>query len=116
VGTTMRIFPMVTFLQQKLFNIENSLSRKPIIFDIHPNEFIQEQTGKRTIARRTKNPVSYFLSDFLRSRLKVRNLGLKAIPLYERFINYYKTENYTFVTAAEYLKIMDNGNPTDKTN
>lgn len=104
VGTTMRIFPGITSLQRRLLNIESAVTKKPVVFDIHPNEFIDESDEIRKIERRSSNPLSYFLTDFLRSKLKVKNLGLDAAPLYEREIQFYAKRNYKFVTVKEFCR------------
>lgn len=102
VGTTMRLLPGITRIQRKFLNWETKTNKKPIVFDIHPNEFIDESNEPRTIERRSKNPVSYFIQDFLRSQLKVKNLGEKAIPLYESQIVFFKKRNYHFTTLKDY--------------
>ena len=81
VGTTMRLFPWITPLQRRCLNVECNINKKPIVFDIHPNEFIDESDEARVLSRRTKNPVNYFLKDWLRGQLKIKNLGADAIPL-----------------------------------
>jgi len=105
VGTTMRILPTISRMQRNLLHWETKINGKPIIFDIHPNEFIDESDEKRVIDRRSNNPVSYFMQDYLRSRLKVKNLGNKAIPLYEKQIEFFKKRNYQFTTLKDYCKI-----------
>lgn len=104
LGTTMRIFPGITSVQRSLINLESSKTGKPVVFDIHPNEFIDESDIQRKISRRSENSVSYFMQDWLRSRLKVKNLGPDARPLYEKQIEYFKNRNYTSVTIREYCK------------
>jgi len=104
VGTTMRIFPLITNLQRHFHHIETSLNHKPVVFDIHPNEFIDESDEPRIINRRSSNHFSYFLKDWLRSHLKAKNLGPKALPLYESQIKYFKRRNYEFCTLKEYCK------------
>ena len=103
VGTTLRLFPSITSFQQKLFNLETSYNKKPLVFDVHPNEFIDEHSEKRVIARRTNNPIKYLLSDVIRGKMKIKNLGKKAVPLYEDFISYYVENGYEFVTVKEYI-------------
>ena len=103
VGTTHRLFPSITSFQQKLFNLETSYNKKPLVFDVHPNEFIDEHSEKRVIARRTNNPIKYLLSDVIRGKMKIKNLGKKAVPLYEDFISYYVENGYEFVTVKEYI-------------
>ncbi|MCD4665585.1 MAG: polysaccharide deacetylase family protein [Bacteroidales bacterium] len=104
VGTTMRIFPLLTNIQKHLFNFEAKLTGKPIVFDIHPNEFIDESDEHRNIEKRGGNLISSFLQDTLRSRLKVKNLGMKAIPLYESQIKFFKKKVYKFATIKDYVK------------
>lgn len=102
VSTTMRIFPMITGLQRRLLHSESSWNKKPIVFDIHPNEFIDESSEQRTIERRSKNLLSYYLKDLLRAKLKAKNLGPNAGPLYKQEIAYYHLRGYTFDTLKSY--------------
>ena len=77
-------------------------SAKAIVFDIHPNEFIDESDEKRLISRRSNSFMSYFLKDLIRSKLKSKNLGDKAVPLYENEIQYFQKRDYKFLTIKEY--------------
>ena len=106
VGTTMRIFTNITKFIRALLLVETCYNGKPIVFDIHPNEFIEENTTseKRKIKKRSKNYIKYFMSDYLRSRLKVKNIGCEAIPLYLNEIEYFKKKKYTFFTVRDYVK------------
>lgn len=105
VGTTMRIFPWLTSIQRRGIHFETKyFNGKPVVFDIHPNEFIDESDEPRIIEKRSQNKVAYFLQDWLRSQLKVKNLGPKAIPLYEREIEFYKKRGYEFLTVKDYCK------------
>ncbi len=106
VGTTTRILPWFTRIQRHFMHWESILNKKPIVFDIHPNEFIDESGDFRKIGRRTDNLLSYLLADLLRSKLKVKNLGLKAIPLYEDEILFYQKRNYTFTTIKNYCNLQ----------
>lgn len=99
----MRIFPFITNIQKRILNLETKINQKPIVFDIHPNEFIDESDEKRMINRRSNNLVSYLLQDVIRSQLKVRNLGKKAIPLFENQISYFKSKGYKFSTIKDYV-------------
>ena len=102
-STTMRIFPLLTSMQRKLVHFESFVSGKPVVFDIHPNEFIDESAQERVINRRAKYFVSYLLADLLRSKLKVRNLGSRCEELYEREIQFFIKKHYTFHTIKEYV-------------
>lgn len=102
VGTTMRVFPWLTSVQRKLIHIENNINSKPVVFDIHPNEFIDESDEIRVVNKRSKNPINYFLKDLVRSQLKIKNLGKAAIPLYKKEIEFYKKHDYKFITIQQY--------------
>ena len=102
VGTTMRLLPIMTRLQRIGIHFENQLYNKPVVFDIHPNEFIDESNEIRVINKRTNNFTSYIFSDLIRSHLKVKNLGAKAIPLYKNEIEFYKNREYRFTTLKQY--------------
>jgi peptidoglycan-N-acetylglucosamine deacetylase len=102
VGTTMRIFPKMTCVQRQVLHAENSRNGKPIVFDIHPNEFIHEETESRVIERRSGNFFRYLLADLIRGKMKVKNLGKKAIPLYEAELAFYRDRGYRFLTVKEY--------------
>ena len=102
VGTTMRIFPSITALQRRLLSVESRISGKPIVFDIHPNEFIDESDEERMFEKRASNPISSFLQDTLRSKLKVKNLGLSGSMIYEREIKFFASKAYTFSTIKDY--------------
>ncbi|MCF8337128.1 MAG: polysaccharide deacetylase family protein [Bacteroidales bacterium] len=105
VGTTMRIFPWITNIQRHGIHLESSkINGKPVVFDIHPNEFIDESDEPRKINKRSKNPVAYLLQDVIRSQLKTKNLGKDAIPLYEKEIMFYKNRGYQFSTVQEYCR------------
>lgn len=103
VGTTMRIFPQFTSFQQYLLNVESKLNSKPVVFGIHPNEFIDESSEQRSIKRRSSNPIGYLLTDYLRANLKVKNLGPKAAPIYEKLIVFYANRQYKFQTVKSYV-------------
>jgi peptidoglycan-N-acetylglucosamine deacetylase len=105
VGTTMRIFPFITGVQRNILHTENKFNHKPIVFDVHPNEFINEETTERIIERRSGNFFKYLLTDLVRGKLKVKNLGKKAIPLYEKELRFYIDRGYQFVTVKNYCKI-----------
>jgi len=104
VGTTMRIFPLFTSMQRFGINLETSMNGKPLVFDIHPNEFIDESNETRVIQNRTGNMFSYVLQDWLRAKLKTKNLGVKAVGLYKKEIDFFNKRKYEFVTMKEYCK------------
>ena len=103
VGTTMRMMPGLTSLQQKLLHLESGINAKPVVFGVHPNEFIDESSEERVINRRSSNPIAYLLTDYLRANLKVKNLGPKGIGVYEEFIKFYVNKAYSMPTVKEYV-------------
>lgn len=103
VGTTMRIFPWLTSIQRRLVHLESAyLNSKPVVFDIHPNEFIDESDEQRVIHNRSQNKLSYFMQDWLRAKLKTKNLGINCIPYYEKEIEFYKKRGYKFMTVKDF--------------
>lgn len=103
VGTTLRIFPWISKYQRKILSLESSLIGKPIVFDVHPNEFIDESMEKREKKKRASNLFLSFFQDYLRSKLKAKNLGDSGIKLYEREINSFQKENFKFTTIKNYV-------------
>ncbi|NOU17093.1 MAG: polysaccharide deacetylase family protein [Bacteroidales bacterium] len=104
IGTTMRIFPFTTRQLRKLLSWESSINSKPIVFLTHPNEFIDEISDGKKIVRRSSNYISYLLGDVIRRELKLKNLGLKAIPLYRKEIEYFNSNGFKFVTCKQYYE------------
>lgn len=104
LSTTMRIFPTLTSLQRRVMAFESSITGKPIVFDTHPNEFIDESNEVRKVNKRSDNILATFLQDTLRSKLKVKNLGSKGIKIYDREIAYFDKHNFNFCTIKDYCK------------
>lgn len=105
VSTTMRIFPGLTGFQRHLFHLETGLTGKPMVFDTHPNEFIEEGEGEeRQITRRTQNPFAYLFADLLRGKMKVKNLGKEGMPVYKKHVEFYKNRGYEMNTVQSYCK------------
>ncbi len=104
IGTTLRIFPFSSRQLRKLLAYESGLNGKPIVFLTHPNEFIDEVSNGSKTARRSANYISYILRDVIRRELKLKNLGIKALPLYRREIEYFKSMGFEFVTCKQYYE------------
>lgn len=105
LGTTMRAFPKLSNFFRSILNLESGWSGKPIVFDIHPNELIDESDEERELNRRSNNPLKYLLQDWLRGHIKVKNLGEPALELYEQQILYFQERGYRFATLREYARI-----------
>jgi peptidoglycan-N-acetylglucosamine deacetylase len=104
IGTTLRVIPGISRMTRRLLQFETSINKKPIVFLIHPNEFIQEELERDKIERRAKSYLSHLLGDTLRRRLKTKNLGKKALPRYEREIKSFMDKGYVFDTFSHYYK------------
>ncbi len=103
LSTTMRIFPFQTRLIRGLIAIEAARTGKPIVFDTHPNEFIDESDEEFSVHRRTDSFLSHLLGDRIRRRLKLKNLGPAGLPLYETQLTYFRERNFTSMTMASYV-------------
>lgn len=112
IGTTLRIMPTICKLLRFMLHLETRFTGKPIVFLTHPNEFIDEEINMIKTKRRAKNIVSYLLGDLLRRKLKLKNLGSKAIPLYESEIAFFHRKGYEFITCEDYFNLIK----TTKTN
>lgn len=110
IGTLMRISPSVAHLLKIFLNLESNINNKPIVFDIHPNECIEEKSDYKKINKRTNNLLNYILKDYLRTKLKRRNLGFSAIKIYESHIKYFHKRNYIFCTLKEYYNYVKDKN------
>ena len=104
IGTTMRILPKITSLHRNFLAFEATKTGKPIVFITHPNEFINESKEKKEINISSKNTISAFLKETLRSKLKIKNLGKNGLEIYEREINYFCKKKYNFYTIKDYCK------------
>jgi peptidoglycan/xylan/chitin deacetylase (PgdA/CDA1 family) len=102
IGTIMRISPFATAIIRTILKSESKINLKPIVFDIHPNEFLEEKTEDRKIERRSNNLFHYLVKDIIRSKLKARNLGKKAVPLFKKEIDSFLHSGFNFTSIKEY--------------
>ena len=106
IGTFMRIAPYTTSCLRNILHLENKLNNKPIVFIIHPNELINENVLNKKTIRRSKNYISYILGDVMRHKVKLKNLGNKAVPLYEKEVKFFFEKKYEFLTLSELYQKM----------
>ena len=102
IGTTLRIFPFFSRQLRKVLAMESSISKKPIVFLTHPNEFIREESESSKVNRRSGNFFTYLFSDLIRHHLKLKNLGPGALPIYEKEIAYFNSKEFKFATCKEF--------------
>jgi peptidoglycan/xylan/chitin deacetylase (PgdA/CDA1 family) len=99
IGTFMRIAPRLNRLTRNALYAETLLNGRPFVFLTHPNEFIDETYDGGKLQRRASNYMSYLLGDVLRHRLKIRNLGEKALPIFERELQFFAKKEFQFLTC-----------------
>lgn len=101
IGTFMRIAPALNRLTRNALYAETKLNNRPFVFLTHPNEFIDEDLENETIQRRGSNWISYMLGDVIRHKLKIKNLGGKAIPIFEKELEFFNRNGIIFTTCKE---------------
>jgi peptidoglycan/xylan/chitin deacetylase (PgdA/CDA1 family) len=101
IGTFMRIAPAVNRMTRNVLYWETLCNGRQFVFLTHPNEFIDEDQETTEIERRGSNYISYLLGDVIRHKLKVKNLGEKALPIYDRELAFFKDKGFEFVTCKE---------------
>ena len=105
IGTFMRIAPLLNRLTRRMLYWESCCNGRQFVFLTHPNEFIDEERDAQPIERRASNLIAYWMGDVLRHQLKVRNLGEKALPLYERELAFFQKKEFEFITCKDlYLR------------
>jgi len=103
IGTTMRIFPKLIKIVQKLIFIESKKTGKPVVFLFHPNECLDVDSNVTT-TRRANNFLEYLFADYLRQRLKLKNLGKPAILLLDTILKDARVEGFEFVSVSDYRR------------
>ena len=101
IGTFMRIAPGVNRFTRRMLYWETLCNGRQFVFLTHPNEFIDEDQETTEIARRGSNYISYLLGDVIRHKLKVKNLGEKALPIYERELSFFKAKGFQFLSCKD---------------
>lgn len=107
VGTAMRIIPYATRALRSVLHWEACLNGKPINLLIHPNEMILDE-GNDQVERRSGNLITYILAEKLRRQLKLKNLGLPALRLFEEQLKYFADKDYQFCTCKDYFAHAQN--------
>lgn len=102
IGTFMRISPLLTSVIRFFADLDSTYFCNHPVFIIHPNEFIEEEPDSKQFKKRTKNYLSYLIADKLRYKLKLKNLGLPAVPIFEDQIKFFYQRNYDLITLKEY--------------
>jgi peptidoglycan-N-acetylglucosamine deacetylase len=106
IGTFMRIAPGLNRVLRQILYLETLMTARPFNFLTHPNEFIDEDRDDQGIERRGSNFLSYLLGDVIRHKLKVRNLGAAALPIFERELAFFKGKGFEFKTCNQIYEQM----------
>ena len=101
IGTFMRIAPRLNRMTRRMLYLETLCNGRQFVFLTHPNEFIDEPRDDEPIQRRASNPIAYWMGDVLRHKLKVKNLGEKALPIYERELAFFQEKGFEFITLKD---------------
>lgn len=104
IGTFMRIAPGLNRFTRQLLYWETLCNGRQFVLLTHPNEFIDEDQETTEIERRGSNFISYLLGDVIRHKLKVKNLGEKALPIYEKELRFFQQKGFDFITCRDYYK------------
>ena len=103
IGTAMRVSPAMLKHIEKIIFFESLKMQKPVVFLFHPNECLDAKTGAVTV-RRAGNVIEYVFADVIRQRLKIKNLGARAVELLDEVILRAKNAGFEFMTVQEYSK------------
>lgn len=101
IGTFMRIAPRLNRFTRRCLYLETLGNGRQFVFLTHPNEFINEDREGGTISRRADNYLSYLLGDVLRHKLKVKNLGEAALPIFGKELMFFEKKSFEFITCKE---------------
>lgn len=101
IGTFMRIAPILNRVTRRKLYWETLCNGRQFVFLTHPNEFIDEDRETDEIERRASNYLSYLLGDVIRHKLKVKNLGEKALPIFERELAFFQDKGFEFLTCKD---------------
>lgn len=103
IGTFMRISPSLNGMVRNILYWETKglTNNKSVNFLTHPNEFIDEDDLNEKTQKRAGNFLSYLLSDVLRRKLKLRNLGSEAITIFEKDVSFWDSKDYSFVRIKD---------------
>ena len=107
IGPSLRAFSFPTKILRNLLIWENKLNGKPIVFYSHPPEFLDERDEfleRKEISRRVNSYFEFLIRDWLKTKIKHKNLGTNAFHLLERELASLEYHDFSFLTLKEYCK------------
>lgn len=97
IGTVMRIAPYTLLpMTRRLLYWEAKWHDRPVNFLYHPNEGVNETEEERTSVVDKNTGIKDLFSDVLRAKLKQKNLGMPAVKLLERELEFWSKHQATF--------------------
>lgn len=106
IGTFMRLAPGINRMLRRVLYLETLLTGRHFNFLTHPNEFIDESPESGRIERRGSSYLAYLLGDIIRHKLKIKNLGQKALPLLEKELAFFQNNKFEFKTCNQIYERM----------
>ena len=107
IGATLRAMPGIAGLLRKMLIAESRRNKKPIVFYSHPAEYLDESeefAQVKHINKRVKGAFEYFIRDYLKTKIKHKNLGPSALDLLEREIVFFRQQGFDFLTVRGYCE------------
>jgi len=105
IGSTLRAMPGIAGVLRRLLVAESRRNKKPIVFYSHPAEYLDESeefAQVKHINKRVKGAFEYFIRDYLKTKIKHKNLGPDALGLLEKEITFLQNHGFHFVTMKDY--------------
>ena len=96
----MRVSPPIFRSIEKYLLNESLRTQNPVVFLTHPNECIYEKSQAHW---KSEDSVS-FLRDSIRTKMKMKNLGHKAIKLMEKTLTKAKGD-FEFISMKKFSKL-----------
>lgn len=105
IGTVIRIFPNLSKFLRNLLIFDSSITGTQINLLVHPNEVIDEGMDmSSSIPDRSNNYMEYIFADKVRHYLKLKNLGINALRLFEREIVAFEKSDFKFYSVRDYIE------------
>lgn len=103
IGTTMRVTPKIHEMLKNMLFFEAKKREIPIVFLFHPNECVDAEETKSFDKKYIGNYDLLFSGNF-RTKLKLQNLGIKAISLMGNLLRDAKKNGFEFISIRKYAK------------
>lgn len=99
ISTTMRISPSIFRIVESYLMNESLKTKNPVVFLTHPNECVYEKSQSHWKSGGSMS----FIRDNIRTKMKMKNLGSKAIKLMEKTLTRAK-DNFEFISMNKFYR------------